>query len=143
MERAVDQRPAGVFPERHRRGAGVVLLALEDDIEIAAADDVGDHAELEAARFQIRPLLDMGFEIALIAIGPRRRDAIQPRRAQRLDQAAITPARPLDLLTSIWPERAAAEATEIGTLLVDPRHRIQRQIAVSACSAQRAMASSA
>ena len=61
------QRNAGILTDRHAGGAGVVLLALELDAEAAAADDGGNDAKAEVVVLQVGALLDMGFQVAVVA----------------------------------------------------------------------------
>ncbi|MCY1383319.1 hypothetical protein D9M69_714350 [compost metagenome] len=46
----------------HRRGAGVVRLALDDDLDAGDAGDRRDDADIQAPGLQHRPLLDMQFQ---------------------------------------------------------------------------------
>src|SRR5436190_2699750 len=68
MRRQPDHRDAGILAARHLRRAGVVLLASDRDPVIPVADDRLDNADLEPGRVEPIALLDMGFEIADIAL---------------------------------------------------------------------------
>src|SRR5258708_16354857 len=48
--------------QRHRRGAGMIGLALEHDFDATDPDDRCDHADIERLRFQHDALLDVQFQ---------------------------------------------------------------------------------
>ena len=139
----VDERVPGVAPEGHRGRAGVVLLALEGDREVARADDAGDRSDPLAPVFEPRPLLDVRFGVADVSapLAPLDRQPFEPRLAQgvaeRLPLAVggVTDrARRLHLAA----EREAAEAGGERAFFVDPRRDVDREMLRLAAFRERA-----
>ena len=56
------QTEPGVLPHRHRRRAGVRLLAGQRDLQPPQPLAVGDHADIDALGLEDRPLLDVQLE---------------------------------------------------------------------------------
>ena len=128
----LDEGMAGVAPQRHRRGARVVLLSCRGHGEIARADDAGDHADVLALVLQPGALLDVRLRVADVALGftaldPSVLEACVPERiaqdiALRVDGIEC-------VLPKLAAEGMAAEAAEEPALFVDPGSDIDRQIA--------------
>ena len=64
------RRNESIMTQRHRRGAGVIGLALEHDFDSTDADDRGHHADIERPRFKHDALLDMQFEERADIVAP-------------------------------------------------------------------------
>ena len=61
---------SGVATKLHRRRAGMVRGALENDLDPGDADDRGDQPEVDDAVLEHHALLDMQLEIAGDAVSP-------------------------------------------------------------------------
>ena len=129
----LDERVPRVAPERHRGGAGVVLLALERDREVARADDAGHRADPLALVLEPRPLLDVRFGVAGIStrIAPLDRYSFEPGRAK-----GVAERRPVVIGgiadrtggRQLAAERLAPEAGGEPAFLVDPRGDVDREV---------------
>ena len=123
------QRHAGILADRHARGAGVVLHALETDPVLPDADDAGDHAEAQAGRIELVALLDMRFQVAAVARrveSSRAAGPASPACAQRVAQcrAVVAVAVRVDLrLVDPAPRTNGCRGTCRSALLVRPGRR--------------------
>ena len=118
-----------VTPQVHRRGARVVLLALQRDPHVADANDIGDDPDRLPCLFEPRALLDMHLQKAGEVRGINE-IARQMRHARaRLGKAnALAVGLPVGVVKAqvARPDRAAGGDTE-APLLVLKRHDRDRR----------------
>ena len=122
-----------VAPERHRGGAGVILLTLELDHEVARADDAGDGSDALSLVLEPRSLLDVRFGVPGVAtrLAAHDRNPFEPGLANGLAQGlpVVVGEIPSRLRRQLATEREAPEAGEEGALLVDPGCDVHREMA--------------
>ena len=77
-----------VVAQRHRRGAGMIGLALKYDLDPPDTDDRGNDADIERPRFEHDALLDVQLEKSadIVALGPIELIGIAADAPQRIAQ---------------------------------------------------------
>ena len=128
----LDERVPRVAPERHRGGAGVVLLPLERDREVARADDAGDGADSLALMLEPRSLLDVRLGVADVAarLAPLDRYPFEPRLAEHFAERSALVVREIAdrPRVELAAEDLAPEAGGEGAFLVNPRGDVHREV---------------
>ena len=130
--RELDQGVSGVAPQRHRGGAGVVLLTGHGHREVARSDDAGDHADTLAFVLEPGPLLDVRLGVADVAGGVAALDggALEARLPEGIAQdVALRVGGIVGGVAELAAEGVAAEAAEEAALLVDPGGDVDREVA--------------
>ena len=121
----------GVAPPLHRRRAGVIGLAHEDDARAPHADDRLDHADRNAGLLEARALLDVELDVrrdrALRRARLGRPAGVEPRARHGVDEPrTVRRGHLVDIALEQAAKRPGAEETSVATFLVAPRRYRQR-----------------
>src|SRR5207247_1457944 len=131
LQRVIGRAQEGVAAALHRRGAGVIGLAVEDDTRAARADDGLHHADRDARLLEPRALLDVQLDVGGDAAGRRGglggAMRVEARAAHGLDEpVAVDGGHARDGRgVEAAAEGARAEEASVAALLVaQPRARL-------------------